>query len=221
MCFTDRIGRSVDVEVWGDAPHGRSKEYSETRRKKEAYNKNRPGFVGIHFLDCYDEKKLELILSKHVDVPAPFNFKRAHDRLIQTTRWSNTDELLETCRVISSEQPDGLLPTSEWLLKRGRHKNRSGPKYSTLATKITLWLGGFPAARQLLGQYPHTPGNRHPRTKWTEESVLKAIRIWISVHGCSPGRSRSKKAKRLTMAAINRFGSIGNAIMEATDRERL
>lgn len=153
LIFKASDGRWIDVEVWGDKPNGHAQEsYATKRAAKEAYNRDNSNFIGIHHADCLDDRRLTDILAPLIGRIEPFVFDGPHDRDLYSTRWSNADELLATCRTLVETQWSGRFPNEEWLRKRGKFKNRSGPAYNTIAIYIRKWLGGIRNARKLLGR---------------------------------------------------------------------
>jgi len=85
MHFEGRLG-PLDVEVWGDKPNGADGDlYQAKREGKERFNADNPGFLGIHFADCYSDERLAEILEPHLGVVAPFRFDRPTDRVIPST----------------------------------------------------------------------------------------------------------------------------------------
>lgn len=184
--FLNAKSKWVDVEIWGDKPHGHNETtYKSKRRYKELFNANNPNFIGIHFNDCFSEEKLAEILKPHIGAISPFKFDKPTDRLIHTTHWSNADELLEYCKQISASMPNGDFPTEEWLRKRGKWKDRAGKTYNTVSIYIKTWLGGIRNLRRLLDQ-------EHVSTNvWTKESALEAYRNFYEIHGLTSGQVRS------------------------------
>jgi hypothetical protein len=104
----------MDVEIWGDDPGGHgADEYGAKRAEKERFNSDNPNFLGIAFKDCFDEGRLSAILAPYIGTVEPFVFDRPTDSVIQSTHWSNTDELLEYCRHLAAQMSDGAFPTEE------------------------------------------------------------------------------------------------------------
>lgn len=185
LAFLDKRKKWIDVEIWGEKPHGhKEKLYAEKRALKERFNASNPNFLGIEFRDCYSESRLSAVLRPYIGVIAPYVFERPSDRIIPSTHWSNADELLETCRQCARQLPNGKFPTEEWLRKRGKWKNRVGPAYNTLAVYIRLWIGGVRKLRKLLGQ-PENSTN-----EWSRDSALAAYRKWYDSYGRSPSSMR-------------------------------
>jgi hypothetical protein len=143
----------IDVEIWGDISdaisHGR---YAATRAMKEAWHNGRPGFLGLHYLDCQSEIKLTGLLEPYIGIIAPSRFDKPQDHTVETAHWSDVDELLESCRKLAAQMPDGLFPGDEWLRKRGRYADRAGEAYNTLAVRVNQWLSGTRNVRKLLMQ---------------------------------------------------------------------
>lgn len=183
--FKDERGQWVYVEIWGDKPNGHNEEkYALMRTAKERFNKDNPRFIGIHHADCYVEERLTNLLKQHIGLITPFRFDKPTDAILQSTHWSNADELLDYCRDLASRMPDGLFPTEEWLRKRGKWSNRPGEAYNTLSVYIKLWLGGVRNLRKILGQ-------EHASTQeWDQDSALHAYRIFYEMHGITPEQAR-------------------------------
>ncbi|HEY3696756.1 hypothetical protein [Phenylobacterium sp.] len=175
-----------DVEIWGDNPggHGEAK-YRAKRGEKEAFNSTNPRFLGIEFRDCYDDSRLASILVPFIGTPEPYVFDRPTDRIIHSTHWSNTDELLDHCRVLAAEMPDGVFPTEEWLRKRGKWADRPGPAYNTVSVYVKTWFGGVRRLRELLDQADSST------TKWDRPTVLAAWQTFWSKHGLTPSQVRA------------------------------
>jgi hypothetical protein len=181
---------SVDVEVWGDKPNGSDAEnYRLKREGKERFNAGNEQFLGVHFADCYSDERLTDILAPHIGVIVPFCFDRPTDRIIQSTHWSNTDELLEYCRAFAADQPNGEFPTEEWLRKRGKWADRPGPAYNTLSVYIKTWIGGIRQLRELLGQAGVS------NVKWDRETVLRHWKVFRERHEMTPNAMRARHAR--------------------------
>lgn len=211
-------GRWIDVEIWGDLPDNLSGgKYAQTRALKEAWNANNQNFLGIQFQDCYSDDKLTRILEPYIGVIAPFNFDKPTDPYIETSHWTDGDELLETCRQIAAQMPDGIFPNEQWLRKRGKFADRPGDAaYNSLALRVQQWLGGTRNVRRLLGQ---AGANTN---KWTGESVIKAWRDFHTTYGVAPtalatggpeGKYSAEVVKRANAirAAATRLGVLEEA----------
>jgi hypothetical protein len=180
--FREKHGNWISVEIWGDKPMGHdAEEYATKRAVKEEFHAGRTDFLGIEFRDCYSDTRLAAILASYIGVIEPYVFDKPTDPVIQSTHWSNADELLEYCRHIAASQTDGAFPTESWLRKRGKHEKRDGDTYNTLAIYCRTWLGGVRNVRKLLGQ------EHNSTTAWTRESALDALREWYMDHDKSPG----------------------------------
>lgn len=223
MHFHTLNGNEIDVEIWGDKPHPLAeKRYAETREFKEQFNGGRTTFLGIHHLDCHSDEKLTEILAPHIGYVFPTVFTKTHDPFIESSHWSNADELLETCKQIAALQPDGILPTEEWLRKRGKFANRSGPTYNTVSVYIKTWLGGIRQARYLLGQGDSST------VKWSRELALHELKRWFDRYQKSPGaiaadirrkglvfdRDELKRGQNIVAAVEKHFGTLVNALLE-------
>ena len=207
--FTDKIGNEIDVEVWGDDPGGHGAEkYAARREAKEKFHGSSQTFLGIHYLDCLSDDRLNVVLEPYLDPIAPFVFDKSTDAYLETAHWSNADELLETCRKISVSQPDGCLPNEGWLRKRGKFRTRDGPAYNTVAIYIKLWLGGMRNARSLLGQ---AAKNTKVRSR---DAILEELRVWVETYGRSP-RAICADVRRGKMVLTENERRRGNALAAA------
>lgn len=210
--FRSRTGTWVDVEIWGDRPNGHNEEkYKKTRKAKEEFNDTNLNFLGIGFRDCFSDSELEKILSPHIGIIEPFFFDKPTDRLLQSTHWSNADELIEYCKSIAADQPNGLFPTEEWLRKRGKWEERPGPAYNTVSIYIKTWMGGIRKLREILGQAEGST------IEWDRDSALRAYEDFHVEYGITPGQARTvtsrfgdtgrKKAVRILTALNKYFGT--------------
>lgn len=191
LTFLDRKGRWIDVEIWGDTPMGHNeKGYAKKRKMKERFNKKNDRFVGIDFQDCFDEEQLAYILKRFIGRKKPYIFEKPFDREIQSTHWSNADELIEYCRHLVKSFPGGKFPTEEWLRKRGKWRDREGVAYNTLSVYIKTWLGGMRKLRQILGQPEAST------IKWDRETALAEYKKWYEKYGYTPGSARSRFRQR-------------------------
>lgn len=183
--FVNSVNEWIDVEIWGDKPHGHNESgYKIKRLHKELFNANNPNFLGIHFKDCFNEEKLTEILEPHIGIVQPFKFDKPSDQIIHSTHWSNADELIQYCKQIAASMPDGNFPTEEWLRKRGKWKNRPGETYNTVSIYIKTWLGGIRNLRELLNQ-------EHASTiSWTKESAITAYRDFYQNYKLTPNQVR-------------------------------
>jgi hypothetical protein len=195
--FTDKSGRQIDVEVWGDIPdamsHGR---YGVTRNKKEIFQGARRDFLGIPYKDCLIEAKLANRLEPFIGTIDAFKFDKPQDRLVQSAHWSEYDEFLDSCRQIAAEMPDGVFPGDEWLRKRGRYADRPGPTYNTVAQRVNAWMGGTRRVRELLGQAEAST------TKWTPESVVEAWQRFEATHNLTPSQCKGASLKPVADPAV-------------------
>jgi len=191
LTFLAVNGRWIDVEVWGDSPHGLAAEYALKRTAKEKFNKeNNQDFLGIGFRDCYEEESLTAILEPFIGKITPFRFDKPTDPLIYSTHWSNADELLAYARQLASKMPDGRFPTEEWLRKRGKWANRQDEAYNTLAVYIKTWLGGVRNLRRLLDQ-------EHVSTiEWTPEKAIQAYKEFNERYKMTPDQARQRYIRK-------------------------
>jgi hypothetical protein len=220
--FRSGTGEEIDVEIWGDKPHPSSAErYAATRELKERFNIGKRTFLGIHHLDCHSDEKLSSILSPYLTLSPPFVFTKHHDHIVESSHWSNADDLIETCRELAAQQPDGKLPSEGWLRKRGKFADRPGPAYNTIAVYIKTWLGGIRQARALIGQ----PENS--TIKWSRETALEELTKWFDEHGRSPGAIKAdmqrkglkfdhgelKRGQNIVAAIEKHFGTLVDACL--------
>jgi hypothetical protein len=210
--FKDINNTFIDVEVWGNKPNGHNEEkYKVVREAKENFNINNKNFIGIHYGDCFSEIRLEEILAPYIGHIAPFVFDEPNDKLLHSTHWSNADELIDYCKKIADDQPDGVFPTEEWLRKRGKWAERDGPAYNTVSIYIKTWIGGVRPLRKILNQ------EMHSTVAWTKDEALRAYKEWFEKYGFTPGQARNlnlnltsseiKKANNLSIAAAKYIGS--------------
>jgi hypothetical protein len=173
--FESLDGDTIDLEIWGNIDD----KYMEKRTAKEKFNEDNPNFLGIEWYDCI-ESGLTKALEPYIGVIQPFIFEKPEHKIIQTAFWSDADEIIETCRWLAKQQPDGRFPPESWLRKRYKHKDRDGETYGTLSVYIQKYVGGMQVLRTILGEGYH----RH--LKWTQESVLIALDEWMEEYGVTP-----------------------------------
>ena len=188
--FFTPASRWIDVEIWGDSLNKMSDgRYQQTRAFKEAWQAGREDFLGIPYRQCLSDASLTEILKPYIGIIEPFVSDRPSDHAIETSHWSDGGELLEDCRRLAASLPDGTFPPEDWLRKRGKHKDRSGPSYNTMAVRVNQWLGGTRNVRRLLGQ------DSASTTDWTLEKLKAAWQDFETSYGESPSQYRSN-AKR-------------------------
>jgi len=199
--FQSRDGNRIDVEIWGDPLNGLSGgRYRKTRAFKEAWHRNKEHFLGVSYKDCLSDKRLTEILKPYIGIIEPFKFDKPSDKLIETSHWSDADELLESCREFAAQMPDGIFPSEDWLRKRGKYADRPGPLYNTLAVRVNQWIGGTRKVRELLGHgYAST-------TKWTAAKVVAACREFEKRHGISPSQCGRPTHRAILSLAVRREG---------------
>lgn len=204
----------LDVEIWGDNPGGHGEAaYRAKREGKEVFNAANPQFLGIEFRDCYDESKLAAVLAPYIGTPPPHVFDRPTDRVIHSTHWSNADELLDHCRALAAEMPDGKFPTEEWLRKRGKWADRPGPAYNTLSIYIKTWIGGVRQLRDILGQADAST------TKWDRTTALAAWGAFWNTHGVTPNqvRTAARDGAPFNTTVLREAGRLASAITRYAD----
>ena len=211
--FKSNTTEWIDVEVWGDKPKGHNeKGYQQVRAAKEQFNKNNSCFLGLHYRDCFEEERLETLLEQYIGCIAPYIFEKPTDRVIQSTHWSNADELIEHCKEIAKMQPDGIFPTEEWLRKRGKWKNRKGCPYNTVAVYVKTWLGGIRKLRKILDQ------DDYSTISWSKEKVMEEYEKFYEKYKITPGQARTssrgmsvdevKRANNISIAVAKYVGSV-------------
>lgn len=218
VTILDKKNKWVDVEVWGDKPFGHDeKGYAKKRDLKEKYNLANKQFLGIQYQDCFDEQQLSVILKPYIGVIKPHIFEKPTDKVIQSTHWSNTDELVEYCRHFAKNCSGGKFPTEEWLRKRGKWKNRKGVAYNTLSIYIKTWAGGIRNLRKIIGQ------EENSTLTWDKEKTLVEFNKWYVKYGYTPSAAAQRflrhqisiskeeynKAQRIN-AAIQKY--VGSAL---------
>ncbi|HAF96120.1 MAG: hypothetical protein A2X34_09355 [Elusimicrobia bacterium GWC2_51_8] len=174
----------IDVEIWGDKPLGHNEaDYATKREQKERFNGSNPLFLGLQFQDCYSDYSISKLLKPYIGKKINNLRKHKHfyDIGIETSHWSDADELLETCKQIAKTMPGGIFPTEEWLRKRGKFTNRKGFAYNTVAIYIQKWFRGIRQLRFALGQPEEST------TAWTKKLLVKELAKWHRTHNCSPG----------------------------------
>ena len=188
LSFRASDGQWIEVEVWGDNLDRLSKgNYTKTKRLKERWQASNPHFLGIPSSDCLSDRRLTSILTPYIGVIEPFHFDFPTDKLIETSHWTDADDLLKHCSAFAAQMPDGMFPCEGWLRKRGRYADRPGPPYNTLAVYVHLWLGGFRNARALLGQ------GHASLTKWSPDQALAAWRAFHERYGVTPSQCQTPK----------------------------
>ena len=182
--FEAQDGRIIDLEIWGNM----DEDYAKKRKVKEEFNSNNPNFLGIDFDDC-TELGLTEAFEPYIGIIEPYIFDKPEHRVIQTSFWTDADEVIETCRWLASQQPDGRFPPESWLRKRGKYSDRPGETYNTLGVYIVRYVGGFMNLRRILGE----SNERH--LKWTRESVLVALDEWMEEYETPPTAYYQRKKK--------------------------
>ena len=189
--FRSKNGAWIDVEVWGEPLDrlGRGR-YRKTKALKEQWHGNRPNFLGISYKDCHSQTRLARILEPYIgDEPvARPSLSNASGELL-TSNFATKAELLETCRALAAQMPDGVFPGDSWLRKRGKHADRDGPAYNSLAIYVTRWFGGTRAVRELLGQ------GSASTTKWTLKIAKQEWDGFVARTGLTPSQCRGPARK--------------------------
>ena len=187
--------KDLDIEVWGNGKENNSKgptgkkvasdKYAARRKQKEAYHRGNKYFLGISYLDCYDEKKLTKILEPYIGIIEPFVFTVKRDHLVESTKLSRTDKVLKMCKWIIERYGD--LPGEGWMRKRkgGKYENRKrelweDDKQCPNLNSLCVWIkqiGGMKKVRQLL----ELPPNPFYWTKEEDNLILKGKKEKLTV----------------------------------------
>ena len=207
-------GRQIDVEIWGNIDEA----YMKKRQAKEDFNSDNPNFLGMDWDSCTEELLIET-LEPYIGIIEPFVFEKPEHKIIQTAFWSDAEEIIENCRQIAAQQPDGRFPTEHWLRKRGIYADRDGETYNTLGVYVQKYVGGLLKLRAILGE-----DTSHYR-RWDRDSILIALDEWMQEYGIAPatyfGRHKihnnldeeiSKYAGSLMSATNKHIGSFSEAI---------
>lgn len=145
-------GKLVFIEIWGDMYGKAAEKYAETRTAKEAFHKNDPFFLGIHYKAAYDEKKLDNLFEMYIGLKQPSQFASEVDRLVKPVGWSRLDQVLKMSELVCSNMNNGLLPPHTWFVSPTRKRSQWELKsWRGFVLHVQL-IGGFPKLRQLLQQ---------------------------------------------------------------------
>jgi len=202
MHFESINGDTIDLEIWGNL----NDSYAKKRLAKEKHNVENSNFLGINWEDC-TESGLTKALQPYIGEIKPFIFDKPEHKIIQTAFWSDAPEIIETCRWLAEQQPDGRFPTEHWLRKRGKYEDREGEIYNTLGIYIQKYVGGLIELRKILGE-----DITHYR-KWTRESILIALDEWMQEYGIAPQAymQRHKRHRKLDDEINNYASSLNGA----------
>ena len=183
--FETPDGRTIDVEIWGNIDEA----YMKRKQAKEDFNSDNHNFLGMDWDSCIEERLIET-LEPYIGIIEPFVFEKPEHKIIQTAFWSDAEEIIETCRWLASQQPDGRFPTETWLRKRGPHSDREGETYNTLGIYIQKYVGGIKKLRQILGE-----DTSHYK-EWNEENTLEKLELFLQEHnGLGPRTIYSRLLK--------------------------
>lgn len=208
MHFLSHTGNRIDVEVWGDISDTLTRgRYKATRALKEKWQASNPNFLGIEYRDCLSDVKLTKILAPYIGIVEPFQFDKPTDHFIETVHWNNYEELLASCKEFAAKMPDGIFPGESWLRKRGKHANRAGQTYNSLAIRVNTLLGGTRKVRLLLG-------HGHASTiQWTPERAIAEWRTFEEKHGLTPSQANAgPRRKGLPQGVGAEAGKIYQAV---------
>ncbi|MBP04067.1 MAG: hypothetical protein CMA72_04705 [Euryarchaeota archaeon] len=165
-------GRQIDVEIWGNIDEA----YMKKRQAKEDFNSDNPNFLGMDWDSCIEERLIET-LEPYIGIIEPFVFEKPEHKIIQTAFWSDAEEIIETCRSIAAQQPDGRFPTEHWLRKRGHYADREGETYNTLGIYIQKYVGGLLKLREILGE------DTSHYIRWDAEKTLEHLDLYLQKTG--------------------------------------
>ncbi|MGI9556150.1 MAG: hypothetical protein ACR2M9_04740 [Cyanophyceae cyanobacterium] len=170
--FETPDGRQIDVEIWGNFDEA----YMKKRQAKEDFNSDNQNFLGMDWETCTEEGLTET-LEPYLGIIEPFVFDKPEHRIIQTSFWSDAEEIIETCRSIAAQQPDGRFPTEHWLRKRGHYADREGETYNTLGVYIQKYVGGLLKLREILGE------DTSHYIRWDAEKSLEHLDLYLQKTG--------------------------------------
>ncbi len=179
--FKTSDGEWINVEIWGDNPGGKVKEKYENKRKlKEKFNKEKL-FLGVQYIDCYEEEKLKQILQSYFKKPLEVvnNFIPQ----FKSTSWSMVTEVKEYLNVAVSH--NHFLPAVGWFTKTGIYKDRKVEEWESEFTyssssmfSFIQKLGGIKHVAQVWG-YKHFQKSgkmKRNNTKDNEQHRKKRMR---------------------------------------------
>ena len=205
-------GQLIDLEVWGDMFGAAAGRYAETRRCKEAFNKDNPFFIGVHHKDTMKEAVLEKVLAPFIGIIHPQRFGQEYDSFFRPSIWSRVDEVMKISHEVCSKMPDGILPPASWFKKAKPHKDRAVadwelPTWRGFTANVSL-IGGFDKVRELLQQKTHY---------WTREKALKCFADCYEEHKTWPNQViwQLKKGKSLTPAQKQKLNRLRTAVKAA------
>lgn len=226
--------KPIKVEIWGNAPHGASERYTETRGFKEAFNQDDPLFIGIEYQDCFCESKLEDTLLPFIGIVEPYKIANENDREFKPVQWALVDEVLRMAKVYTDNVPGGKIPSIAWFDRRSTYKGRPVAKWepvngwATFSHYVTK-IGGIPKLRQTLGQSDSNYNS------WSKDTVVREVANFFIKHKAWPSpvmQRLYKKTKNKTIdpdeveihkeavdlvnASKYRCGSINSAVIAAT-----
>ncbi len=190
----------INCEVWGYKPMGHSEEaYAVKRKQKEEFHKDDKLFLGINYFDCYKEDRLNEILDKYIGNITPKIYTCENDYKFKPTEWSLASEVIEQCKYII-ENNCGILPSEDWLRKRGKHKNRETHKWEskynlgTLSVNINK-IGGIRKIRDII-KSTNTSTNI-----WNATQIIDYFTEIYKIHNKTPQSLLSKLRRQETKTA--------------------
>lgn len=217
-------GKRILVEVWGNneksGPLGQDLDkYLQTKTQKLAFNKGNSCFMGISFQDCYKEHVLADSLEQFIGLCNPTRFKNDEDRVLPSALWSTADHVLEQCRLVCDNMPEGKLPPSSWFRCKEKYKDRKinawePQNWHNIDEKICM-LGGYLKVRVLLGQGDYN------QTFWNHDLVIERLVEYCEQYSSWPAFSgggddeRRHHAKYLNTLITRHIGTKEDAFKAA------
>ena len=126
--------------------------------------------MGIEYHICYNEDKLIELLEKYIGIIEPFNFINEDDKKFKPTQWNLKDDVINQCKYIMDNN-NGIIPTEEWLRKRGKYKNRETFEWENKYNlgSLTVYIkeiGGMRKVRELLNN------SEKSTIKWDKNKII-------------------------------------------------
>lgn len=195
--FRAESGEWIDVEVWGDSLSPMSGgRYARTRALKETWQGDRPNFLGVSYKDCLSQNRLIEILEPFIGHAIEGAIVQPRAEAVGSSLYASKSEVLEACRTLAAQMPDGIFPADSWLRKRGKHANRPGPAHNSLSVYVNRWLGGTRAVRTMLGQADAST------MQWTPEGTATAWEAFAAKTGLMPSQCMSLSRRETLPAEI-------------------
>ena len=168
-------GQRIYIEIWGESPNGRREEYSEKRKNKELFNKDNPCFLGIEYIDCYNENCLINTFEPYIGKLPIIRYENERDKMCPSVMWSLFDEVLIKAKKVCENTDDGMLPCTNWFSKIKKFKDRKIQDWEEAIFKgSSVTFGkdirkiGFNVVREALNQ-------SLKRQDWTFDTATNVI----------------------------------------------